>query len=72
MIYSFLHFQFENAFFANPFLFCLLIYLLPLFYFNLFNEKNKYPAIYKALYGNKAVVVIIIAGFLFGVVRNIL
>jgi hypothetical protein len=71
MLHHLLHGQMRAAFSDNPFLFILLPYIAGWLYLNISRKKERYPAPYKMLYGDKALLILLIAGALFAVFRNL-
>ena len=70
MTHHLLHGQWVAAFNVNPFLFLLLPYVFTYLYLNLFKKKADYPKLYRALYGDRTLLWLLIIAALFAVVRN--
>ena len=71
MIHHLLHGQIPAAFFDNPFLFLLIPYIIVWLYLNISHKKAKRPVLYKTLYGDKTLLILLIIGIFFVVLRNI-
>jgi len=70
MAHLLLHGKWGAAFFTNPFLFLLIPYGLLYLYLNFSEKKAKHPIVYQRLYGDKALVVLLMIAVVFGVLRN--
>jgi hypothetical protein len=70
MLHHLLHGQIRAAFLDNPFLFLLLPYIIGWLYLNVSHKKEKRPVLYKTLYGDKTLLILLITGILFAILRN--
>ena len=71
MIHYLLHGQWGAAFITNPFLFLLIPYIFVYLYLHIPNKKEKHAKLYRMLFGDKTLLLLLIIAILFGVVRNI-
>jgi hypothetical protein len=70
-IHYLLHLQLKEAFFSNPLLVLAIPYVAVYLYFEYFGGKERFPKVYKILFGKTAVITILIVIILFWIGRNI-
>ena len=71
-IHQLLHFNIGGAFRANPLLVVSLPYIITGIAFENKNVRNKYPAIRKALFGKKAIILLLIIITIYTLYRNLI
>lgn len=71
MTHQILHGQFGAAFTTNPFLFSLIPFFFVYLYLNISGNKTKHVRLYRALYGDKTLLALLIVALVFGILRNL-
>lgn len=72
MAHLLLHGQIGDAFLTNPFLFLLIPYGATYLYLNLSGNKKKHPLLYRRLYGDRTLLILLVVALAFAIIRNLL